>query len=105
MVHQRYAQADAKRATSGRIVRIAMWVGVLIVLVVAGPPVYHAAGAAYYKHHLQSISEGAMRDCGGPFVDSMGPQKADEIKKCLDENQDLIKAKADYAKFSGTDKP
>jgi len=99
-MHQRFANADAKRAQVGTIVRSITWVVALVVLAVVAMPIYRLASAAYYKHHLRSITERAMRNCNGPVTDTMGPNQVDEINKCLAQDADLQEAKTAYAKFS-----
>ena len=99
-MHQRFVNADAKRAKIGTITRSITWVVGLIVLVCVAPSIYHFSAAAYYKHHLQSITERAMRNCNGPVTDTMQPGQVDDINKCLAQDADLQEAKTDYAKFA-----
>jgi len=103
--HQIRAKEDAKRAQTMKMVKIGVWLVGLIIVGIVGPKVYHVGAVAYYKHHLQSMTEHANIYCNGPIKDDMSPAQKDEINKCLDKDQELVKAKADYAELTKGDTP
>jgi len=95
---------DVKKGQSAGAIRIVMWVVGLVILVVVGPPLYHAGGVALLNFQLRTATERDMKDCGGPITDSMQQGQKDTINKCLAENSELIKIKANLDNFTKGDK-
>jgi zinc-ribbon domain len=95
------AAQDVKRAQTGKVVRGAAWITFVVVLVLAAPSIYHAAGTAYYKQHLKGITQVVMTHCGGPVTNDMQAYQKDQVSKCIDKDEDLIAAQHDYDNFTG----
>ena len=102
---QMRAKQDSIRGRNGSIVRIALWMGVLIILAIVLPPAYRTGNAAFQKYKFDAVNNRANKDCNGPITDSMQAYQKDEITKCLASNSELSKAQADYDAFTKASKP
>ncbi len=98
--HQIRAQSDAKRGQVASGVRIVVWIAVVVAVAAVSPAAYHAAGTAYYKHHLKSMFDRAMSDCGGPITETTQQYQKDQINHCLSGKEELKQAQADYDSFT-----
>ena len=94
------AEADARRAKTGLIVRIVIWVVVVVALLVVGPPAYRAGWGGYLKYHLDNVRRGVTSECGGPITAETQQYQKTEITGCIEKSEDLRKAESDYAEFT-----
>jgi hypothetical protein len=81
-----------------------VWIAVVVVLAIAAMPAYHAGNAFYQKFHLDSVTANAMKSCGGPATASMATYQQDQVNDCLAKDEDLAKAKSDYAAYTSSQK-
>lgn len=81
------------------MVRGVAWLAALGVLALAGPPAYHAGSGAYFRFHLKSVRQSAMKSCGGPLLDNPSDYQKEQYTTCMASHEELLKAESDYAKF------
>ena len=81
-----------------------VWIGVAAALAIGAVPGYHAGKGAYLKFHLDSVTANVMQHCNGPVTDSTPSYQRDQINDCISKDEDLTKAKADYAAFTDSAK-
>lgn len=98
--HQIRAGQDARRGQVAGVTRIVTWVAALVVLAIVAVPIYRVAGTAYFKYHLKTTTEAADKACNGPITDSTPDGQRQQIQQCLDTDEQLQKALADYANFT-----
>ncbi len=101
---QRRAEAGRARQQTATYIRGGVWLIVIVIVAIVAMPIYHASNSAYQKFHLDSVTQNAMKSCGGPATASMSVYEQAQVNDCLAKDEDFVKAKQDYAAFTSAEK-
>ncbi len=94
------ARQDAKRSNIASTFTILFRIAMAVVVILLVIPAYKFAGTTYFRYRLNTVKEAAMKSCGGPITESMYPNQKEQINKCMDTDETLIKAQDDYTGFT-----